>query len=355
MAKKNRRGKRRSARNWAKESKGSSQSSCYSVPDGVELFEAKEKGNKRLVILPYIVGKGNPFADQGEEHFERTFWIHKDLGPNKRWLTCPRKVAGQSCPVCEYHDKISKDPSIDDDTKAALRPKKRIMVAVLDLGDDPNQIRLWEIADWYLGKLLRTKLENADEDEIDDYENFFDPDDGMTLKVTFGDPDVGKGVIPIDMEFKARKKAIPSKIVDAVPCLDDLIDVPSYEKIEKVFMADDDDHDDEPKKDPPPKAKVKEDPEPEEEVKESPAAEGDVDIDSMNRKALKQFIKDEELDESLLAIVKLSEMREKVKEELGLDEAPPAVEDEPEEAEPESTPDPEPEVKDDDDDWGDWD
>ena len=40
---------------------------ALSLPDGASLFSLKSEKAVRLDILPYVVGKGNPWADEGEQ------------------------------------------------------------------------------------------------------------------------------------------------------------------------------------------------------------------------------------------------------------------------------------------------
>ena len=66
------------------------------VPDGYSIFKPKE-GKYRLDFMCYEVGEGNPFAKQGELHYERTFWVHRNIGPNDEWHLCLAKTFKKPC------------------------------------------------------------------------------------------------------------------------------------------------------------------------------------------------------------------------------------------------------------------
>src|SRR5271154_1674773 len=67
------------------------------VPEGTNFFQLKQSGVKRLEIIPYIVGKGNPFADEGEKHYERTYYVHRSVGANNDTYCCPAKNWKKPC------------------------------------------------------------------------------------------------------------------------------------------------------------------------------------------------------------------------------------------------------------------
>ena len=62
--------------------------SFLALPETAKLWAPKEAGVTRIEILPYRVGKGNPYADPGKLHFERTFFKHARIGakPHKTFI-----------------------------------------------------------------------------------------------------------------------------------------------------------------------------------------------------------------------------------------------------------------------------
>src|SRR2546430_15238147 len=71
------------------------------LPDGAQLFKPKS-GTMLLDILPYEAGKGNPWAEPGNLHWERTYYSHRGIGANSDSFLCPRMTKKGKCPICEH-------------------------------------------------------------------------------------------------------------------------------------------------------------------------------------------------------------------------------------------------------------
>ena len=221
--------------------------SAISLPDGTSLWRPKKEGVYRMEILPYEVGKGNPNADEGMVHWERTFYVHSRIGPNQQWFLCPAQTLGKKCPICEFRAKLMKDVDSDEEMIAALAPKKRQLFNILVHGEEDKGIQLFEYSFHQFGKLLFTYLKNDDEDE---YQNFSHLDDGQTLKVSFDDKGAyGKEASVI--EFKPRKTELDEDLLDQTHCLDDLMKETPFKEMKNALLQttseDDDDEDEKPK------------------------------------------------------------------------------------------------------------
>lgn len=231
--KRERRRERVSAARTVQEDQTSSRSAYLRLPDGYSEFRPKV-GKYRLDFLPYRVGKWNPRCDEGGVHFERTFWIHKEIGPNNDWHLCLAKCYNKPCPVCEYRAKLAKDPNADEDTIKALSPKRRQLWLPVNV-DEPDEKLIWNESYHNFGIKLYDKIRNADEE--DEYEFFADPEEGYTVRVAFAQSDFGRNVVQAaDLEMKSRKRQYDFDIVDEVPCLDDLLIPLDYDQLKKLFM-----------------------------------------------------------------------------------------------------------------------
>jgi len=222
----------------------------FKVPDGVELFQLKkEKESPKINIIPYTVGKGNPMADEGTFYWERTFYVHRNVGPNQKWFICPARTVNKPCPVCEYVAKLQKDPNGDLDVIKALIPSKRQLFNVEDLRD-PGKIKLWDISYFFFGKQLDAALDNEFEDDNDNKDNFADAEGGYYLKLGVEENSYeGKKSYKVaDITFKARKEDIDEDLLEKAICLDDILIIPSYEEIKAAMAGSDDDDDKDEKK-----------------------------------------------------------------------------------------------------------
>jgi len=212
------------------------------MPEGWSFFQAKA-GKYRLDFMSYEVKKGkgdlggNPFAEKGELYYERTFWIHRDIGPNKEWHLCAAKTLNQPCPICEYRAKLAKDPSADEQVIKDIAPKERQLFIVHDLGDDENYV--WEHSYHLFGKQLDAKIRSGDED--DEYEFFADPESGLTVRINLEQSDRGKWVEATDIEFRARKDQYSDDVVDEMPDLDSMLVATPYDRLKKLFLQTEED------------------------------------------------------------------------------------------------------------------
>ena len=272
--------------------------SYLKLPDGVETFDVK-KGKYIVNILNYKVGKGNPWADEGTEHFERTFWIHRNIGTDNRSYICPRQTAGKRCPICEYRATLlKKGNEADKDLIASLRPQERQLFNVNDVTNGKSDdIKIWDISNYCFGKQLDGEINDADDDS---YANFGDIEEGYSLKLGV-DEEKGKGFsfnMVNRVSFKDRKYPISKELAEKLVCLDDILVIPDYDKLKKEFMQADDLDDED-------KDKVEEDVDDEDEKEE----------EKPSKKASKPVDDDEEDDEEDDKPAKASKPSKKVDED----------------------------------------
>lgn len=221
------------------------------VPEGVSLFAVKEAGVKKIDILGYTVGKGNPYADEGSFYPERTYFVHRGIGVNEDSYTCPAKTAGKRCPICEHQSKLQRSGDKSEETKElikSLRPKERQLWNVYDYAEPDKGWQIWEISHWSFGKLLDQRVKDAEENE---YDNFYDLD-GLSLRVSFSEESTGSNTYTKAnvIDFKARQPW-DKKTLAKMTCLDDLPIILPYDKLKAIYeqrdLDDDEPEDDDPK------------------------------------------------------------------------------------------------------------
>jgi hypothetical protein len=211
---------------------------AFKVPEGVSIFRFSEEKVYRIDIIPFPAGKGNPRADEGCDHFERTFYVHRNLGPNQDSHCCLAKNFSKSCPVCEHRQRISNDPDGDQELADKLKPQWRHLWLVYDYDEQDKGVQLMDTAHYKsFGELLSNKVRAGDED--DNFENFHHLEDGMTLKVACEEDSFNGRTFfrPTNIEMKPRKAPLDASLTDDVPCLDDLLIELSYKKLKELLLA----------------------------------------------------------------------------------------------------------------------
>jgi hypothetical protein len=225
---------------------------AYEVPDGTKEFALKSDRAVRLDVIPYEVGQGNPYADKGELHYERTYFVHRSIGADQTSYVCLRKTNNESCPICDYRSKLAKDPDADEDLIRDLAPKERQLFNVIDTKDRDKGVQVWDMSFHLFGKRLDQELKNSDED--DNYDDFHELEGGLTLKLGIEEKSFGgRGFFEVvSVNFKPRNEDYDEDILDEATCLDDILIIKDYDELKEIFLQtagdDDDDEDDDKKK-----------------------------------------------------------------------------------------------------------
>jgi len=211
----------------------------------IEFLRFEKKGRFLIDILPFQVGKGNPYADEGELHYERTFYYHPRLGANQRHYLCAAKTLGEPCPVCDYRTELEQDADSDEKVIKSLYPKERQLFNVINTEEREKGVQLWEYSYHNFGKLLDQLIEESDEE--DGYENFYHLEGGMTLKLSVSEESMGSNsyLKVTHIDFRPRKKPYKESILEETFCLDDLLKVTPYDKLKAIFLQADEENEEE--------------------------------------------------------------------------------------------------------------
>ena len=226
-----RRQKQTTARKRAETHERGFVSTTLQLPSELSFWKPRE-GSVKMDIVPYKAGKGNPFASPGDLHYERTYYIYRDIGAEEKSYVAPGKTFAKPDPIQEYRSKEAKNPNADPEYLKALTPKERQLFLVFDHKDSDKGVQLWEFSYHLFGKLLDSRVTT----EGEDWDQFFYPDEGgYTLRVTF-EEQKPYGMKATAIDFIERDEPLPEEIVNHGICLDDLLVEMSYEKLKAIFL-----------------------------------------------------------------------------------------------------------------------
>lgn len=233
--------------------------SAVKVPPGMGLFKVEKVGAYYLDFAPYVVGKGNKSADEGQFYFERTYKAHFGVGPNSKTFVCPTTV-GKPCPICEEVNKVYQRTDIDKKQKgeltASIRAKQRQLFLVKDAKVKDAPWMLWEFSYHNFGDLLYQLMSAMGEDE--DFDLFAHPEKGYTLAITMVEATTGSNTYKKagGISFNKRKSLGISleELAESMPCLDDLLIIPTYDQLKTAFYGEEEDSEENEQNDPPAKA-----------------------------------------------------------------------------------------------------
>ena len=232
-----------------KEHKSGFERTSIMLPENMEMFKPKAGKNYRVDIIPYVVGEGNPLANEGEPYYERTYFRHQGIGSGEDAYNCLHETFKDKCPICEYRAKAASKGTLDKDSLKDLAPKERQLFNVFDHGEPDKGVQLWEVSFHNFGKLLDVRVKSRDEDE--DYIKFWWFSDakrkGCTLKLTVTEESMGERQFPkvTAIDFKPRKAPLSDEILEQASCLDELLIQTPYDKLKAIFMQQDEDDADE--------------------------------------------------------------------------------------------------------------
>lgn len=223
------------AADWAKRQERSTGSSAVKLPDGVESYKL-DPGKHQIDILLYRVGKGNPEADEGFLHFERTFESHGINTPDGfRSYCCAWKCFKKKCAVCDFLQRNGS--TADPQLVRSLRAKIRHLWLVNDKpGDAKNPLKVLDTNHYNkgigFGELLVDGISS-----VPKYARFADLDRGLTLQITVKEQKGGgfKYHAATRIDFLPRDYEYPKSVVDKAPCLDDCLVLPDYKELARLL------------------------------------------------------------------------------------------------------------------------
>lgn len=213
------------------------------VPSGISVFVPEPNTKVIMDILPYKVtnkkhidrNERNDIATVGSFWFKSPYKTHGNIGANKDKAVCGIPF-GKKCYPCEYQAELRKKKKSDEEIKA-LKTSDRNLYAVHVISIDGVRVKkpviqIFDFSDYLFQEMFENQL--GDEPEFD---YFPDLDEGVSLKVAFGEGSYmgHKYPEPTRFDFIPRKKALPEGIEDKVPELDKCIELLSYEVLKDKF------------------------------------------------------------------------------------------------------------------------
>lgn len=208
--------------------------SIFKEQEGLRLWKCTEMEHL-IDIIPFIAGPNHPDTEAGEVAYVLDIWVHRGIGVNEDSFICPARTYKTDCPICEYQKEL-READADEDLVKALWPKRRTLYNVVCYNSEKEEakgVQVWEVAHWFMERHL-TPLAKK-------------PKGGGF--VLFSDPDIGKSIAFerkgtkqentefLGHKFEDREGPIPDEILDAVYTLDQIVEIPTPEKLYNAFWG----------------------------------------------------------------------------------------------------------------------
>ncbi|KKK55205.1 hypothetical protein LCGC14_3076910, partial [marine sediment metagenome] len=142
----------------------------------------------------------------------------------------------KKCPICEYRAQRMKEGADKEETDA-IKYSFRNLYATVPIGDrEYDEVpHIWDMSQYLFQDLLNDEIE---EDER--YADFPDPDSGYTLKIRFDEGRIGSSrpfAEASRIDFIDRDRPYTDKELKKVPNLDEVLNIYSYPKLERIFLG----------------------------------------------------------------------------------------------------------------------
>jgi len=187
-------------------------------------------------ILPYIAGSKNPRRKKGKAAYVVDIFAHRGVGPNEDQYLCLAKSYNEPCPICEYRGERSKESDATEDELKALKPSRRVIYAIWDGDDQKKGVQLYEVAHWFMENPIQSIVKKPKRGGgLSEAIDFPHPDIGKSI--AFEIKAVGKNRDYTGHQFVDRDEPIPDEILEAVPVVDELLHVPSYDEVHAAFFG----------------------------------------------------------------------------------------------------------------------
>ena len=268
---------------------------AINAPDGVTFLKFK-KGNYKIDILPYTISVDNhPEAKKGEQWFQRTYYIHFNVGADNKAVICPKTIK-KPCPICEHVKELYGTDTEENIALAKeIKAKERELYNVIDLNDEDKGVQILDMSYFLFGKVLDEEIYEG-EDELGD---FAELSGGKTLNISFRTRKLGANefVEVRKIDFEDRDDYEESILKDTHD-LDAMFVIKDYKELQKELygLDDDDEEEDEPEEEKPVKKssskKKKPAPVEEEDEDEDEPEEEEEDEEEEEKKPVKKSKKD---------------------------------------------------------------
>lgn len=196
-------------------------------------------------VLPFRVGRNHPAVVAGEIRegdwdFSVDYFVHRNVGPDKGTYICLKKTYGKACPMCEEAQRLVDDQGQDAATGMWASKRSLLCVQPLDeRGHGADEPMLLDCAyNNFTHDLTDASTACMRGEGTVDFANPGASGREVTFQV--GEDTMGGGrkyKLGKNFAFNKRREEIPESVLEAVPCLDSLLVVPTKETVAAAMFG----------------------------------------------------------------------------------------------------------------------
>lgn len=177
----------------------------------------------------------------GLADYKLEYAIHRRQGEAEEPVLCLRKTFGHKCPICEALQElwdIDKGARTQNQEKMIkfLMPSWRCTYNIYDYNNPEAGIMLWRDASY---KLFEEILQGRLQIDPQGFGAFSDLTDGLTVVFEGREKSIGKNSFfeAAQFSFDARNEPWPIETLDDVFPLDQMLVIPTYDEVARIYMS----------------------------------------------------------------------------------------------------------------------
>lgn len=201
----------------------------------------QETGAHVLDIIPWLAGKNYPHQPENSYQHVLILWVHQRIGYAKNNYVCLQMNYDKPCPICEKINEMTQTDGYDEDFVYSIEPKRRCVYYVLvwdSNADIRKGVQIWEAPHWYSEKHISAI---AKQSRTGAMINFAHPQQGKTIEFiqtkTARGYDVGGWKLTDRIGDDGNIYEIEREIFEGLEPLDNLLDIKSYEELDKITIG----------------------------------------------------------------------------------------------------------------------
>lgn len=239
---------------------------------GVNFWRCKE-GDHLIDVIPYFAGPNDPDPEvaEGMDTYKLEVFVHSGVGPNDQMVLCLAKTYGKKCPICEHRKRLLKEASPDEeliqDLNVSRFPRVIYNIICYDTNEEEEKgIQVWHTSSYLMERFLVELARNPRirTGGLEAFTDFSHIDKEAGKSIAFSRKGTGINTQYIGHKFVDRDYDVPDEILEQAKCLDELIHIPTYEEVYKLYYGEDEEEEEEEEK-PTRSLRERKKPEPEEE------------------------------------------------------------------------------------------
>lgn len=205
--------------------------------EDIKMYKVKSGSNNVRFIPP---------PDDSYDHYGIDIFLHYQLGIDKQTILCPRKMAGEECPVCEeYEAELAEAPDdISDKEKEEinqLQPGKRVLAYIIDRDEEQEGVQAWA-QPWTVDRDIGKQMIDSRTGEI-----LYIDDDQEGYDISFDKEGQGKRTKYTGIKIARRASSLGRNEKQTDEYMDfaiqnplrDILLIKDYEDVKSIFHAKD--------------------------------------------------------------------------------------------------------------------